>query len=143
MASRWRTITDSVRWWFGFCALVWLVVMFVILGAYWFAEKSTIPWTVLAYALVTVLTSLVASILYAVDKRRSMKDRPRISERTLHAWSLVGGWPGAYLAQQKFRHKTAKTRFRMTYWLIVLVHVSLIALIVYHWWFTQPTPPAA
>ena len=40
----------------------------------------------------------------------------------LHLVSVLGGWPGAYLAQKHFRHKTCKIRFGLIFWLIVTVH---------------------
>lgn len=45
----------------------------------------------------------------------------------LQTWSLFGGWPGAFLAQRQFRHKTAKPTFQTVFWLIVLIH-QLVAL---------------
>jgi len=35
---------------------------------------------------------------------------------------LLGGWPGALLAQQRFRHKTRKLSYQAVFWLIVLLH---------------------
>lgn len=40
----------------------------------------------------------------------------------LHAVELLGGWPGALLAQQLLRHKTKKTSYQVVFWLIVLMH---------------------
>ncbi|WP_147463771.1 DUF1294 domain-containing protein, partial [Pseudomonas amygdali] len=37
----------------------------------------------------------------------------------------LGGWPGALLAQQVFRHKTRKVSFQIVFWLIVLAHQVL------------------
>jgi uncharacterized membrane protein YsdA (DUF1294 family) len=35
---------------------------------------------------------------------------------------LVGGWPGALLAQQVFRHKTRKLSYQVVFWTIVVLH---------------------
>ena len=40
----------------------------------------------------------------------------------MHITELLGGWPGALIAQQVFRHKTRKASFQTVFWLIVLVH---------------------
>jgi len=34
----------------------------------------------------------------------------------------LGGWPGALLAQQLFRHKTRKLSYQLLFWAIVLLH---------------------
>jgi uncharacterized membrane protein YsdA (DUF1294 family) len=56
--------------------------------------------------------SLVAFLLYWSDKRKARADAWRTPENVLHAVELAGGWPGALLAQQVFRHKTRKCRSR-------------------------------
>ena len=77
------------------------------------------------------LFSMVAYGLYWHDKRRAQSDGWRIPETTLHAFSLLGGWPGAYIAQQHLRHKTAKRWFQFVFWVIVLVwQVVALALLV-------------
>jgi uncharacterized membrane protein YsdA (DUF1294 family) len=40
----------------------------------------------------------------------------------LHFFELLGGWPGALLAQQCFRHKTRKVSFQLLFWMIVAAH---------------------
>ncbi|WP_335945215.1 DUF1294 domain-containing protein [Pseudomonas sp. G166] len=77
---------------------------------------SWVPMT--AYGLV----SLVAFLLYWSDKRKARADAWRIPENVLHAVELAGGWPGALLAQQVFRHKTRKVSFQVVFWCIVLLH---------------------
>ncbi|WP_210638975.1 DUF1294 domain-containing protein [Pseudomonas sp. Tri1] len=77
---------------------------------------SWVPMT--AYGLV----SLVAFLLYWSDKRKARADAWRIPENVLHAVELAGGWPGALLAQQVFRHKTRKVSFQVVFWFIVLLH---------------------
>jgi uncharacterized membrane protein YsdA (DUF1294 family) len=82
-----------------------------------------VDWRVLAG--VPVLVSLFAFFAYRRDKRRAEAGEWRIPESTLHLIELVGGWPGAFLAQRQFRHKTAKLPFQVTFWLIVLTHQFL------------------
>ena len=40
--------------------------------------------------------------------------------------ALLGGWPGAWLAQRCFRHKTVKPAFRRIFWLTVVGNLGLI-----------------
>lgn len=71
--------------------------------------------------------SALAFVLYAADKAAAVHGRDRISESTLLAIGLVGGWPGAVIAQQAFRHKTSKRSFRVRFWASVAVNVAAFA----------------
>ncbi|MGY4495946.1 DUF1294 domain-containing protein [Pseudomonas sp. TE3610] len=71
---------------------------------------------------VYVLASLVAYGLYWRDKHQARREGQRTPEKLLHAAELLGGWPGALVAQQVFRHKTRKVSYQVVFWLIVLVH---------------------
>jgi uncharacterized membrane protein YsdA (DUF1294 family) len=64
--------------------------------------------------------SVATLAVYGVDKRRAKQEGDRISEKTLHILSLLGGWPGAIAGQKLFRHKTIKKSFRLVFWLTVL-----------------------
>ena len=68
-------------------------------------------------------TSLIAFVVYAVDKRAAATGRNRVPENSLHLLALAGGWPGAIVAQQSLRHKTAKRSFRRVFWLTVAANV--------------------
>lgn len=52
-----------------------------------------------------VSLSLIAIAAYAIDKSAAMNQRWRTKESTLHFIALLGGWPGAWIAQLLFRHK--------------------------------------
>ncbi|WP_419710671.1 DUF1294 domain-containing protein [Pseudomonas sp. NFX224] len=82
----------------------------------WLRGVSLIPLA--AYGIVSVL----AFLLYWSDKRKARADQWRTPENVLHALEFAGGWPGALLAQQVFRHKTRKVSFQLVFWLIVLLH---------------------
>lgn len=61
------------------------------------------------------IISVMTFIVYLVDKTAAQKNRWRIPEKTLHLLSLVGGWPGALLAQRLLRHKTQKISFQLVH----------------------------
>lgn len=82
----------------------------------WLGGISRVPLA--AYAIVSAL----AFLLYLADKRKARLDHWRIPENVLHGVELAGGWPGALLAQQVFRHKTRKLSFQLLFWMIVLLH---------------------
>jgi uncharacterized membrane protein YsdA (DUF1294 family)/cold shock CspA family protein len=68
------------------------------------------------------VASLLTFVHYWRDKHSALKDRWRTPETTLHFFELVGGWPGALVAQQVFRHKTRKLSYQLAFWLIVVLH---------------------
>ena len=73
------------------------------------------------------LLSLIAFAAYAADKAQASTRRRRVSENALHLVSLLGGWPGALVAQRHFRHKTRKTRFQVLFLGTVLLHVVVLS----------------
>lgn len=88
-----------------------------------------LPWWM--PALYGVL-SLVAVAAYGIDKSAARGHRRRISEQTLLTLGAFGGWPGALIAQQLFRHKTRKRSFRRAFWGTVAVNVvALTGVIVF------------
>lgn len=76
------------------------------------------------------LASVAAILLYGKDKTASTTGAWRVSESTLHLVALFGGWPGALVAQQLFRHKTRKQPFRTIFWATVVLNCAGLALLV-------------
>ena len=70
--------------------------------------------------------SIIAFIAYALDKSAAQNNRWRTKENTLHLFSLLGGWPGAYFAQTKLRHKSSKNAFKNVYWITVIVNLMVL-----------------
>ncbi|WP_449432935.1 DUF1294 domain-containing protein [Pseudomonas putida] len=66
--------------------------------------------------------SLVSLLLYRRDKQQARSQAWRTPEKVLHATELCGGWPGALVAQQVFRHKTRKLSYQLIFWAIVGLH---------------------
>lgn len=71
--------------------------------------------------------SLVSLLLYWQDKQQARTQTWRTPEKVLHASELLGGWPGALLAQQLFRHKTRKVSYQLVCWAIVALHQAFWA----------------
>lgn len=72
-------------------------------------------WMAWAYA----ATSVLCFVAYAIDKAAARAHTWRTRENTLHAMAVLGGWPGALLAQQFLRHKSSKAAFRKRFWVTV------------------------
>ncbi len=73
-----------------------------------------------------VIASLASVVMYYIDKRAARTDNWRTPENTLHALAVVGGWPGALVAQHRFRHKTQKKSFRIVFWATVLLNCGIL-----------------
>lgn len=71
-----------------------------------------------------IVMSLITFIAYAIDKSAAQNGHWRTKESTLHIFSLIGGWPGAFFAQTKLRHKSSKEEFKIVYWITVLLNIG-------------------
>jgi uncharacterized membrane protein YsdA (DUF1294 family)/cold shock CspA family protein len=67
--------------------------------------------------------SVLAFMTYAYDKSSARNGRWRTPENHLHLLSLIGGWPGAFYAQNKLKHKSSKKAFKQIYWLTVVINI--------------------
>ena len=65
------------------------------------------------------ISSFITYWLYVQDKLQAQQKVRRIPEDRLHFLELVGGWPGALLAQEYRRHKTVKASYQRVFWFIV------------------------
>ena len=74
--------------------------------------------------------SLITYRFYAWDKSAAQNNRRRTPEVTLHWLALIGGWPGALIAQQHLRHKSKKRSFRVAYWMTVLLNIAALMYIL-------------
>ena len=66
-------------------------------------------------------------LIYGADKLAARKAWRRVPETTLLVLGLAGGWPGAILGQQCFRHKTQKQPFRTRFFISVALNVAALA----------------
>ena len=76
--------------------------------------------------LVYVIMSVITVCAYGLDKYKAQKGLWRIPEKTLHILELCCGWPGALLAQRLLRHKSYKKSFRIVFWIMVVLNMSLL-----------------
>lgn len=101
---------------------IWLVIGYF---AFVLALSMTAQWPwwgVLAIAALSVVTYVV----YATDKGAAQRGGQRIPENNLHLLALLGGWPGALLAQQNLRHKSIKQPFQRVFWFTVAMNWLLV-----------------
>ena len=112
---------------------IFALIALVIVGS---AVALAVYWAVSPLIGYLAGINLSTMALYGYDKRAAIKNRLRVPENLLHLAALLGGSPAALLSQQMFRHKTAKTSFRVSFWLIVVVQIALIAAAI--WWRQHP-----
>lgn len=80
------------------------------------------------------LLSLICFFVYVYDKQMAIRGGWRIRESSLHWLELIGGWPGALIAQMIIGHKNSKATFQFIFSVIVLLHFIAWAvyLLFYH-----------
>ena len=78
-----------------------------------------------------LLLSFITFLLYRQDKIKAKNDEWRIAENTLHFFSLIGGWPGALIAQRRLRHKSRKQSFLVVFYVTVILNISAVSFYCY------------
>ena len=110
-------------------ALLALPLMVAYAGALtWAVRMAKLPWWILVASFAFNLLTFMA---YWHDKYAASQNQWRTKEDTLHLFSLLGGWPGGWLAQQVLRHKSSKESFRNTYWVTVVAHCAAVGAWMY------------
>lgn len=100
-------------------ALVMLLVLLALpSAAAWSVRERFAP----EWGFWPLTLSLISFFSYAFDKRRAERGGRRVPEPQLLLVDLLGGWPGGWLGQRVFRHKTAKVGYRAAFWLIVALY---------------------
>lgn len=72
------------------------------------------------------IASLAAFFTYASDKSAARRDQWRTKESTLHFLAVMGGWPGALIAQKLLRHKSRKRSFQIVFWATVVLNCGAL-----------------
>lgn len=106
-------------------AIVGSSVFLVIIAALVIAGRA--PWWVLPWYLVL---SGVTFMAYGWDKASARGGHWRTEESTLNGLALLGGWPGGWIAQYAWRHKSRKTSFQIAFWAATLVNVSVLVFLL-------------
>lgn len=74
-----------------------------------------------------LLINVLTMVIYGADKMAARKGMRRVPEATLLVFGVTGGWPGAILGQQLFRHKTQKQPFKTYFIISVIVSIAVMA----------------
>jgi uncharacterized membrane protein YsdA (DUF1294 family)/cold shock CspA family protein len=114
-------------------AIAWLACLLVLPAIALYRHKIDFRY-VSAYM---VVMGAISYACYALDKRRAREQAWRISENALHLTELLGGWPGAFLAQRRLRHKVSKPVYQIIFWLIVLAYQLAACDSLQNWQFSR------
>lgn len=109
------------------CCLLVAVLFFATIS--WLVIHHVLPLPVIV---IYIFFSFLAFFTYKFDKDAAEYNQRRIPEKRLHLLSLLGGWPGALLAQRFFHHKSKKVSFQAIFW--ATVTFNTVALLL----FTNP-----
>ncbi|WP_026878882.1 DUF1294 domain-containing protein [Ignatzschineria larvae DSM 13226] len=77
-----------------------------------------------------IIINCLAYLLYGIDKRRSIKQQYRISEKMLLLVAFLGGGVGAWLGMKHYRHKTKHLKFTILVPLSIVTTIFFIAVIL-------------
>ena len=84
--------------------------------------------------LLYIEASLMTYWLYKIDKEAAIaRHGNRLAEESLQLFALIGGWPGAYLAQQQLAHKRSKLSFRREFGFVILGNTLLVTWLLSPW----------
>ena len=108
---------------YGTADIILTFAVFFILFVVKCVADGRLPSPILALYLVV---STITFFMYWSDKSKARRKQWRIPEDTLHFWSLIGGWPGAALAQKLVHHKSSKTSFQTIYWFTIAVNIVAV-----------------
>jgi uncharacterized membrane protein YsdA (DUF1294 family)/cold shock CspA family protein len=100
----------------------WLSSSFAIIFCLVIALSALMGRLPLKIILLYLVASIVTFLAYSLDKSAAQNNRWRTKESTLHIFGLVGGWPGALLAQKTLRHKSNKEEFQSIFWVTVFAN---------------------
>lgn len=81
-----------------------------------------------ALAIWLLALNLCAIAFYAWDKHAARRGTRRVPEARLHLLALLGAWPGAWLGQRLFRHKTRKAAFQRRFTACVALNLAMTGL---------------
>ena len=71
-----------------------------------------------------IAINISAFIVFYVDKKKAVKHKWRVPEKTLFILCFIGGSIGGLMSMQIFRHKTKHPKFYIGVPLILILQIS-------------------
>lgn len=94
-----------------------LIAIPLLLSGYLLLMAKPLPF--FCYLTLSILTMF----LYGLDKANAAMRKWRVPEAYFYILELMGGWPGALMAQNDLRHKTRQTVYLMILRSIIALHL--------------------
>ena len=88
-------------------------------------------YLLMGYIVLMVFMSLISFILFAIDKKKAIKGKERIKEKTLLLSTIINGALGSFLARINCHHKTDKIYFTITIYLSLLFQLFTLLVLMY------------
>ncbi|EPH11005.1 hypothetical protein HMPREF9713_02131 [Myroides odoratimimus CCUG 12700] len=76
-----------------------------------------------------LIINYLAFSMFAFDKEQAIKNKRRVSEKNLLSLCFFGGTLGAWIAMKKLRHKISKDSFKLKFYAILAIQVSLFFIV--------------
>lgn len=89
-----------------------------------FVQKNRKEITMQTLAAAVILINLITFAAYGADKYFAIRQKRRISEKSLLVMAILGGSVGAIAAMRVFRHKTQK--FKGVLGIIVIIQLIAV-----------------
>ncbi len=88
--------------------------------------------SILIVVIYYLILNLVAFAYMYMDKKKAIKDKYRVPEKTLFSLALLGGFVGSHLGMTTFRHKTKHVKFYVVNILSLVLHCVIIYLVFFY-----------
>jgi len=75
--------------------------------------------------------NIIVFAIYGIDKRKSKRGQPRISEKNLLLLAALMGGLGALFGMYVFRHKTKHAKFKIGVPLLLIINIAVVIVAVF------------
>lgn len=84
----------------------------------------------IVYITIIVLMTIITFILFKIDKKRAIKGKIRLKEKTLLIFSSLGGSLGAFFGRIFFHHKTEKKYFSILIYFSLILELIILSMLL-------------